>query len=279
MNHSLGVGIFQRIANLRQVAEGIIRGEVSGGENLPQRGAIHPLHDKVAEFIFLAEVIDLHHVGMIKNRESVGFTLEPLGEFRKAGQLGIDHLESHNPVQFDLARLVDHPHATAGQRFEDFNPSEACACFERDRSIICTIIVLTLLFQHPRQTMGTTAEAGGEVGLVGLPAIGAGRFGFGVHGLPAIHGVLVHFASSLAREEPDSPMSKESPEKGNRENAFSGELAGSVQIKPANDRGEQSPVTDSLRTPIGSVGEDGFPGVSRLPRTGEFGGDEFAAFL
>lgn len=39
-----------------------------------------------------------------------------------------------------------------------------------------------------------------------------------------------------------------------------------------------SPVTGSLRRPIGSVGKDGLPGAVFLWVV-EFGGDEFAAFL
>ena len=138
----------------------------------------------------MAVVEDLHHVGVIEHREGAGLTLEALGELRDAGQLGVDDLDGHHPVQLRLPGLVDHSHASSAQWSEDFHTAEGVAGCQWGRGI--AIVLLSFLLQHPGEAVGTaSSKAGGEVGLVGLPAIGAGALGL------VIHGVLVHFTGSL----------------------------------------------------------------------------------
>jgi hypothetical protein len=103
-------------------------------EVLGQAAARHELKGKVRPARGLADVVDLHNVGMLQARDHPG-----LGA--KAGQLlwagvspVLDHLQGHGALEGDLAGLVDDAHAAPAQLPEDLEARHGGRFgFDRDR--------------------------------------------------------------------------------------------------------------------------------------------------
>ncbi len=74
-------------------------------------------HDQLA--VVLAGVVDRHHGGVLESRGETRLAEEAAAELLVVGELAGDHLERHRPLQGQLGRPVDDPHAAAGdQRVE-----------------------------------------------------------------------------------------------------------------------------------------------------------------
>ena len=93
-------------------------------------GEVFPLNElqcAIGISFRLADLVDLHNVGMLQTRDSLGLDPKP----RKHSWIdrGVDphHLECHGPLEFQVARLVNDPHAASAENFQDlvaFNPRE-----------------------------------------------------------------------------------------------------------------------------------------------------------
>ena len=62
---------------------------------------------------------DLNDMGMLNPGDRLGLGHEPSDVVRTGVSAGQDHLEGARPVQADMARLVDDPHAAAAQLAAD----------------------------------------------------------------------------------------------------------------------------------------------------------------
>jgi hypothetical protein len=58
--------------------------------------------------------MDLDNVGVFKPGDSLGLAAEARQLFRIHMRAGRNHLQSHQPLEANLAGLVDHPHAAPG---------------------------------------------------------------------------------------------------------------------------------------------------------------------
>jgi hypothetical protein len=75
--------------------------------------------------VVFADFVDRHDVRMLQVRNGLSLGMEAL-DLRRAGQdARLDHLQRHRPVKADLARLIHHPHATAGEQLQQFVIAEA----------------------------------------------------------------------------------------------------------------------------------------------------------
>ena len=92
---------------------------------LRQALALDEPHAEVMLPVVLADLVDRHDAGMVEVGGGLGLGVEPL-DVGVVGELaGEDHLEGHGAVQADLPRLVDDPHAAAGDLAEQLVVAEA----------------------------------------------------------------------------------------------------------------------------------------------------------
>ena len=65
------------------------------------------------------DLVDRHDVRMVETHNRLGLNQES-ADLRLGGELpGEDHLQRHHPIQADLPRLVNDPHPTAGNLFDE----------------------------------------------------------------------------------------------------------------------------------------------------------------
>ena len=106
----------------------------SRGNELAQRGAIHPLHCDVGRGSLQPDVVDSDNVGMIQGGRRTSFALESLDAIGIGGRIIPQHLDRHDAPEPTIARAVDLAHAAAAERLEDFVRSEARAGIESHAS-------------------------------------------------------------------------------------------------------------------------------------------------
>jgi hypothetical protein len=101
----------QRLAEL-----GGLAGWQRGAGELPvQAAAGHELQGEVRPAVGLADLVDLHDVGVLKAGDGLGLGAEA-GQFVGAGVgAGQDHLEGDQAVQAEVPGLVDDAHAAPAQ--------------------------------------------------------------------------------------------------------------------------------------------------------------------
>ena len=74
--------------------------------------------------LVLTDLVDRHDAGMIEVGRGLGFEMKP-PHVGLAGKLaGQNHLEGDRPVEAHLPRLVNDPHAAAGDLLEQFIVAE-----------------------------------------------------------------------------------------------------------------------------------------------------------
>ncbi len=67
----------------------------------------------------LADLKDLHDVGMLQPRDRLGFNAEARQARRPRVDAGQDHLQRDDTVSLHLPRLVDNPHPALTEDVED----------------------------------------------------------------------------------------------------------------------------------------------------------------
>ena len=67
----------------------------------------------------LADVVDLHDIGMMQPGDRFRLAPETVQVLRPGLEAGTDHLQGDQTVQLVLPGLVDHPHATVAQLRQD----------------------------------------------------------------------------------------------------------------------------------------------------------------
>ena len=120
MNDAALVRVVHRLGQASHQPGGFGGGLRQTPQRFPQVAAVHELQRKKGATVGLADLVDLHDVGMVQPGD--GRRLDP--EARPVIVIGVvagqDHLEGDHPTQADLPRLVDHPHAAAAQHVQDF---------------------------------------------------------------------------------------------------------------------------------------------------------------
>ncbi len=87
-------------------------------EAVGQRASGTILHREVRQPVVLVYFKDLHNVRMLQARDDLGLALEALPLRHPGMAAGKDHLQRHQTLQADLARLVDNAHATTAERVQ-----------------------------------------------------------------------------------------------------------------------------------------------------------------
>src|SRR5262249_5051347 len=84
-----------------------------------ERAAVHELEGEIRKPLVLADLVDLHDVGVLQWGEGAGLLAEA-GELLRAGVgPGQDHLQRAQPIQPYLPGLVDEAHPAATQLPQD----------------------------------------------------------------------------------------------------------------------------------------------------------------
>jgi hypothetical protein len=90
-----------------------------------QRPAFEEFHAEELLAVVFADLVDRDDVRVVQVGRRLGFGLEAL-EFGFGGELaGANHLQRDDAVEGPVARLIDDPHAAAGDGFQQFVVAEA----------------------------------------------------------------------------------------------------------------------------------------------------------
>ena len=82
--------------------------------------AVHKLQHQAGLAVVLADLVDLHDVGVLQAGRRLGLTPEA-GQLLGVGLVaGSQQLQGHDPIQGHLPGLVDHTHSAAAQLRQEF---------------------------------------------------------------------------------------------------------------------------------------------------------------
>ena len=99
-----------------------------GADDGPEVGPFDVLHGEKRRSLVDPERVRLDDVVASDARERGPFPAEERDHLRVPGELGIDHLQSHRPVEPDVLREVHAPHAAAPELTnEHVAPFDGCA--------------------------------------------------------------------------------------------------------------------------------------------------------
>ena len=97
---------------------------MNGGQGVPssrvvQAAALDVLQLEVGQAVGLADVVDLHDVGVLQAGDGLRLGQEADGGLGAGMGAGQDHLQDAGAVQADLPGAVDDAHAAAAQLAQD----------------------------------------------------------------------------------------------------------------------------------------------------------------
>jgi hypothetical protein len=84
-----------------------------------QRLALEQLGDDVGDAVFLADVVDRQHIGMIERTRRPGFGFEPTESVWHSIGMCRQHLDGDGSFQPGIAGTVDRPHAAGADEGDD----------------------------------------------------------------------------------------------------------------------------------------------------------------
>jgi hypothetical protein len=91
---------------------------------LRQAAAADVLQRQIRAAVLLADLEDLHDARMLHLGDGFGFGAEA-GQVLRAGvHARQHHLQRHQPIQAQLPRLIDDPHAAVADHLEDFEAGD-----------------------------------------------------------------------------------------------------------------------------------------------------------
>ena len=111
VDHPALVGVVHCIANVSNILDGLGDGYFSPTCVEPfkmvlDRFSGHKLQHHIIVIIIAVEVIDLDDVGVAQLCYGCSLFLEALDEVRIAGEMRVDHLDGHHPLQIGVLGLV-----------------------------------------------------------------------------------------------------------------------------------------------------------------------------
>ena len=128
VHHTVGVGVLQRLEDLGNKVHGLPAGEFTAPlvEVFPQGHTVHIFHDDILQLVVDRNVVYLDDVGVVEQRNGLGFVLKPAHKLRVVGVLLPEHLHRHHSTGGHRAvaaqhnRLVHVGHAAGADEFLDF---------------------------------------------------------------------------------------------------------------------------------------------------------------
>jgi hypothetical protein len=89
------------------------------GQLLGQGAAFNELHGEVWSSVRVADVMELHDVGVLQSGHGLGLALKPRPLLWAGESAGEGHLESDEAIEGQVAGLVDDAHAAAADFLQD----------------------------------------------------------------------------------------------------------------------------------------------------------------
>ena len=126
MHHAVAVGMVQRFEDLGDEMHRFPAGQPAAAlvEVLPQRHAVHVFHHDILQLLADRDIVHLDNVGVIEQRDGLGFVLEAADEVGVVHELLPQHLDGydralrHRPAR-PHDRLVDVGHAAGADQLPD----------------------------------------------------------------------------------------------------------------------------------------------------------------
>ena len=131
MDDAVGVRDGQGAARVPDDLDGFRLAEMAAFEVRAERMPVHELHREVVDGVDAPEVVDLDDVRMVQPSGGAGLLEEALHVPRVLGQLQGERLERDEPVQREIARAVDLPHASGAELLQDLVVAESGAVRNR----------------------------------------------------------------------------------------------------------------------------------------------------
>ena len=127
VDHPVCMGVFQCLEDLRDKVHRFPAAELSSPlvQVLPQGHAVHVFHDDILQIVVDRHVIDLDDVGMVQQRDRLGFVFEAADQIRVVRVFLPQHLyrhhraHRHRTVVSQHHCLVDVCHAAGADEFPD----------------------------------------------------------------------------------------------------------------------------------------------------------------
>jgi hypothetical protein len=116
MDDAVFVSVLHRPGQGPQQLRGGARRLRHAVEVLGQAAAVEVLQREERETVVLADLVDLHNVGMVQPGHRLGLGAEAGQVFRLGLGAGQDHLQGDEALELRLPRLVDHAHAAAAEQ-------------------------------------------------------------------------------------------------------------------------------------------------------------------
>src|SRR2546423_5510075 len=115
VDNTVLVRILQRLTNGRHDRERLGRPEFPLAQELAEIDAIHKFHEQKVEAACLSEIINRHDVRMVERGQSLRLACESLRKLSVLDTFRREELESDEPVQGFLPRLIDHAHSATSE--------------------------------------------------------------------------------------------------------------------------------------------------------------------
>ena len=122
-------------------------------DDVAQRVALDVLHHQVGHPAVLALVQDAHDVRVREPGGGLRLAAQPVEELRVAGQVGVQHLQCHIPLQPAVGGQVDGGHAAAGEPGLDQVPAIHQGANERVRRVFLHYTILIAARKRARINM------------------------------------------------------------------------------------------------------------------------------
>ncbi len=122
-----GVSRGEAVGHLQRDLQRLMQSHPRRGNQLVERLARHVLHRDEVDAGIRRDVVDGDDVRVVQGRGGPGFLRESLPAYRVVQLFGREDLHGDEPIEMEVLRLVDNPHAAFAELLEDSVVSEDVA--------------------------------------------------------------------------------------------------------------------------------------------------------
>ena len=119
------MGVFHRVADLEEHVHDLARVEALADHAPVNLLTLDVLHREVVDALDPADLVNRDDVGVAEAGHGAGLALEGLAKGQDVAALAREDLHRHDPIEVELASLVDDPHPAAGDLAQDRVGAEA----------------------------------------------------------------------------------------------------------------------------------------------------------
>jgi hypothetical protein len=120
MHQAAAVGVAHALGHLAGEGDGGGEGQGPVADQVLQGLPRKELHHDVVALAILADVVDVHQVGVGQGGGEAGLAPEAIAQLGRGGEVGAQDLDRHRPVEQPVVAAVDLRHPPAGDQRADF---------------------------------------------------------------------------------------------------------------------------------------------------------------